>query len=111
MRAWPFVIVALVGAIAHASPQLPSRLRAPIDDELQLASRWEWRGRVVATGASADAAIAERAARAFIAERIRDAAPGMSALEMNNQLVLVADQLDERGARTIGFAQRWRNLE
>ncbi|HEY4181967.1 MAG TPA: hypothetical protein VGM90_34225 [Kofleriaceae bacterium] len=114
MRAWPAVIVALVGTIAHASPApsaLPRGLRAPIDDELQLASHWNWSGRVAANGASADAVVAERAARAFVAEHVRDAAPGMRPSDLGEQLVVVANQLDEHGVRTIGFQQRWRGLD
>ncbi|CAN5879334.1 hypothetical protein BH11MYX2_BH11MYX2_21080 [soil metagenome] len=113
MRAWPALIVVLVGAVAHASPAMPRGMHAPIDDALQLASHWSWSGRVAASGASADATMAETAARGFIAARVRDVAPGMRSSDVvsTHQLVVVANQLDDTGIRTLGFQQRWRGLE
>ncbi|HEY4057617.1 MAG TPA: hypothetical protein VGM39_13465 [Kofleriaceae bacterium] len=137
MRAWPVVFVALAG-IAQASPArtvgpassprsaLPTGLRAAIDDDLQLHTHWEWSGRAAAPGATGDARIAERAGRAFIAAHLRDAAPGMGVAEAlqsprsnesgasrtgADELVVVANQLDDTGVRTIGFQQTWRGLD
>ncbi|MEO8842027.1 MAG: hypothetical protein ABI591_08335 [Kofleriaceae bacterium] len=53
-------------------------------------------------GSSADPAIAERAARAFIAERLDILAPG-------GEFVVVANRLDG-DVRSVGFEQRWHGL-
>lgn len=62
-----------------------------------------WGGHVDAPGAVADAAIAERAARDFLAAHLDLLAPGAQ----TSDFVVVANQLD--GAlRTVGFAQTYR---
>src|SRR5450755_2011081 len=53
-------------------------------------------------GSNTDPAIAERAARAFIAERIDLLAPG-------GEFVVVANRLDGE-VRSVGFEQRWHGL-
>ena len=62
-----------------------------------------WGGTVAAPGAVADAAVAEKAARAFLVERIALLAPGAR----SEDFVIVANEVD-RGLRTIGFAQTHR---
>ena len=60
-----------------------------------------WGAGVVAPGASADPAIAEAAARAFIADHAAAFAPALA----GSELVVVANQRDG-AVRSVGFAQR-----
>ncbi|MBA3461905.1 MAG: DUF4215 domain-containing protein [Deltaproteobacteria bacterium] len=62
-----------------------------------------WGGYVPAPGAVADPAIAEKAARAFLADHLALLAPGAR----SDDFVVVANHL-ERGLRTIGLAQMHR---
>lgn len=62
-----------------------------------------WGGYVAAPGAVADAAVAERAARAFLAAHLDLLAPGARP----GDFVVLANHLDD-GVRTVGFAQTWR---
>lgn len=64
-----------------------------------------WGSHVDVPGASADAAIAERAARAFIAQHLDLLAPGASVADFT----VVANRIDG-DLRTVGFAQTWRGM-
>ncbi len=76
--------------------------RATWDRDTGVAARL-WGGHVDAPGALADPAIAERAARDFLAKHVALLAPGARAADF----VVVANQLDGN-LRTVGFAQTWR---
>ena len=88
-----------VVASAHAAPPAADPPAPPRHDVAT------WRGALAAPGAIADAAIAERAARAFLAAHLETLAPGASARDFK----LVANQLDG-DLRTVGFAQTWRGI-
>lgn len=64
-----------------------------------------WGSYVEVPGAIADAAIAERAARAFLSEHLGELAPGAR----SDDFVLVANRVDD-GKRTVAFAQTWNGL-
>ncbi len=64
-----------------------------------------WGSHVDAPGAMADPAIAERAARAFLAAHLALLAPGAAI----SDFVVVANQVDGQ-LRTVGFQQTWRGL-
>lgn len=64
-----------------------------------------WGSYIAVPGAIADAAIAERAARQFLAQHASLLAPGARPADF----VLAANQLDD-GIRTVGFTQTWRGL-
>ncbi len=64
-----------------------------------------WGSFVAVPGAVGDPAIAEQAARAFIAAHLAELAPGATAADF----VLAANQLDG-GLRTVAFDQTWRGL-
>jgi cysteine-rich repeat protein len=66
---------------------------------------WLWGGHVDVAGATADAAIAERAARAFVAAHLDVLAPGAQPRDLE----LAANQLDG-DLRTVGFRQTWRGM-
>ncbi|HUJ60921.1 MAG TPA: DUF4215 domain-containing protein [Kofleriaceae bacterium] len=66
---------------------------------------WLWGRAQDVPGAVADPAIAERAARAFIAAHLAELAPGSAP----GDLVVVANRLDGE-VRTVGFAQRYGGL-
>jgi len=87
---------------ASFAPLAARGWRAAWDGEVVLAL---WGGTVAAPGASADAAIAERAARAFLAAHLELFAPGASLRDFQ----LVANRLDG-DVRSIGFAQTWRGV-
>ena len=61
---------------------------------------------VYAPGSSSDPAIAERAAKQFLAAHLAELAPGLSP----SDLVVIANTLDEHAIRSVGFEQRWRGL-
>src|SRR5690606_16169914 len=64
-----------------------------------------WGGYVAVPGAMADPALAEAAARRFLAQHADVLAPGAEA----GDFVVVANQVDD-GIRTVGFAQTWRGV-
>jgi len=64
-----------------------------------------WGSYVAVSGAQRDPAIAERAARAFVAAHLGELAPGARI----DDFVLAANQLGG-GLRTVAFAQTWRGL-
>lgn len=80
------------------------RWRTLVDADTGVVLRM-WGERVPAIGAVDDAAIAERAARSFVATHLAALAPG-SRLD---DLAIVANRLDG-GTRTVAFAQRHRGL-
>src|SRR5258706_9645308 len=91
----------------------PARLARVLDDRAIAGwhARWDHDTGVVAEmsgtfvpapGAMLDAAVAERAARAFIAAHLDVIAPGAC-------FVVVANQLDD-GVRSVGFQQMYRGL-
>ncbi len=61
---------------------------------------------VDAPGSSSDPAIAERAAKRFLAGHLAELAPGVGV----NDFVVVANVVDEHAIRSVGFEQRWRGL-
>jgi cysteine-rich repeat protein len=95
---------------------MPARARPAIDTQAQQGWRatwdrdtgvpaWLWGGHVVVAGVMSDAAIAERAARDFLAQHGALLAPGAR----DSDFVLVANRVDD-GIRTIGFMQTWRGV-
>src|SRR5260221_10656812 len=90
-------VVALCAATAAAGPQrFPEAARAPAS----------WRALAVdAPGAVADAAAAERAARAYLAAHVADLAPGATAADFR----VIANTI-AAGKRAVGFQQTWRGL-
>ena len=64
-----------------------------------------WIGRSATPGAVADAAIAERAARAFVEEHLRELAPGAT----REDFTLAANVVHD-GKRTVSFWQTWRGM-
>ena len=64
-----------------------------------------WGKFVVVPGAIADAAIAERAARAFVAQHLAELAPGARIADF----VVAANRVDD-GKRTVAFVQTWNGL-
>ena len=85
-----------------ASAQIPG-WRATYDRETGV-PQYLW-GHLAAPRANADAAIAERTSRAFLAAHVGVLAPGASAADF----VLVANH-DDGQLRTVGFEQRWRGI-
>ncbi len=75
--------------------------RATWDRDTGVAAR-VWGSYIAVPGALADAAIAEAAARRFLAEHADVLAPGAQVRDF----VVVANQVDD-GIRTVGFAQTW----
>ena len=75
--------------------------RATWDRDTGVAAR-VWGSYIAVPGAMADPAIAEAAARRFLAAHADVLAPGANARDF----VLVANQIDD-GIRTVGFAQTW----
>lgn len=69
-----------------------------------------WGGYVAVPGAVRDPAIAEAAARAFVAQHVSLLAPGVAPAD----LVTIANQVDRKTAggtlRTVAFQQTWRGL-
>jgi len=83
---------------------LPAGWQGTIDRDTGVVTQL-WGSFVAAPGAVGDPAIAERAARAFVASHLALLAPGSSAADF----VLAANQLDG-GLRTVAFDQTWRGL-
>ena len=97
---------------AHGEPRLAEARDAPagwrgLRDRDTGVLTAMWGQRVVVPGASADATIAERAARRFLETHLAQLAPGVRSTDF----VLVTNQLDPDGKRTVAFAQRWHGLE
>ncbi|MGE5186431.1 MAG: myxococcus cysteine-rich repeat containing protein [Acidobacteriota bacterium] len=89
----------LVASTAAATPRELAGWHATVDRDTGVPA-WLWGGHVDVPGADADAAIAERAARAFLAAHRDVLAPGAG------DFVVVANRVD-RGVRTVGFGQVW----
>jgi len=83
---------------------LPAGWQGTIDRDTGVVTQL-WGGHVSVPGAVGDAAIAERAARAFLATHLALLAPGARPADF----VLAANQLDG-GLRTVAFHQTWRGL-
>jgi len=83
---------------------LPAGWQGTLDRDTGVVTQL-WGGFIVAPGSIADVAIAEQAARTFLAAHLALLAPGSNLADF----VLAANQLDG-GLRTVSFHQTWRGL-
>ncbi len=107
-----WVAVAALVASTYASGASTTTRAASASTRANTVTTWvgqsavtTWVGRSAMPGAVDDAAIAERGARAFVAEHLRELAPGASIDDFTLAANVVAD-----GKRTVSFWQTWSGM-